>query len=136
VLPAILLTLVACTQIGAALGGDLSPWKGGGFGMFATLDGTAARFVRLVVEAPGRSEELEMRPSFEHLAARAQLFPSSARLTRLAQTVAAREARHDRPVETVKVQVWRIDYDSSMRARERLLREVTVRVAEIEPRRP
>ena len=43
--PAALLVTVALGQIVLARTVDLSPWKGGGFGMFATLDGTASRYV-------------------------------------------------------------------------------------------
>ena len=35
------------------------PWKSGGFGMFASTDGTAARYMRLFVHAPKRDEELD-----------------------------------------------------------------------------
>ena len=51
----------------------LSPWKGGGFGMFASLDARPFRYVRIFVEAPGRSEELAVPPSLEELAASAEI---------------------------------------------------------------
>jgi len=41
----VLLTVVALVQINLALTKDLSPWKGGGFGMFSTMDGPGNRQV-------------------------------------------------------------------------------------------
>ena len=42
-IPPALLALVACVQIGLARFTPLTPWKGGGFGMFATADGASNR---------------------------------------------------------------------------------------------
>lgn len=42
-----LLTLVALCQVWAAHTRHLTPWKGGGFGMFSTVDSTSARFTRI-----------------------------------------------------------------------------------------
>ena len=47
--PALLLALVAVCQIVLAKTADLTPWKGGGFGMFATLDHNAHRRLEVVV---------------------------------------------------------------------------------------
>jgi hypothetical protein len=133
--PALLLTIVAIGQIVLAHTTDLSPWKGGGFGMFATIDGTATRHVRLFVRAPDRSEELAIQPSFERAAAKAELFPSYQSLKRLADAVAARERRYRRAAAEIRVQVWRSTFDAeSLRATERLVREETIRVAESAPR--
>ena len=122
-LPAILLIVVAIAQIVLSKTANLSPWKGGGFGMFATTDGTPFRRVRIFVEAAGRSEELEIAPSQEFPAARAQLFPSDRMLGGLAEAVVARERRYGRPVETVRVEIWRTEFSPvSLDATERPLR--------------
>ena len=65
---------VASVQVVLTRTSGLSPWKGGGFGMFATTDGLAFRHVRLTVDAPGRSEQLIISPSLQETAARASLF--------------------------------------------------------------
>ena len=109
-LPAIALVVVAITQVLLAKTADLSPWKGGGFGMFATTDGTAFRHVRIFVEAEGRSEELEIAPSQEFSAACAELFPSNRMLGSLAQAVVKREQRYRRPVKTVRIEVFRTEF--------------------------
>ena len=119
--PAILAAM-ALGQIVFARSYDLSPWKGGGFGMFSTTDGTAFRYVRLFVKAPGRSEELAVAPSLEIEADRAMLFPSTRRLTSLAARAAARERRRERPVDQVTIEIWRVEFDAQLRATERRVR--------------
>jgi hypothetical protein len=127
--PAALMIAVASAQIALAFTADLTPWKGGGFGMFATLDHGAFRGVDIVVEAPGRSETLDIPPSLERLAARAASFPADWLLQRLAREVAAREQRHSRPVTTVKLSVWRTEFNpATLLATERTLRTLTVDV--------
>ena len=74
-LPPLLLTVVALLQIVLARTADLTAWKGGGFGMFSTLDHGAYRGVDIVIDAPDRSESLEIPPSLEIAAARAAAFP-------------------------------------------------------------
>ncbi len=68
----LMLCLVASRQIQTARTSDLSPWKGGGFGMFSTVDSPSARFVHAWLKTPHgeipieipewlRREELQLR---------------------------------------------------------------------------
>jgi hypothetical protein len=117
------LIVVALVQIALATTGDMTAWKGGGFGMFSTLDHGAFRGVDIVVEATERSEEIEVSPSLEVPAARAVTFPSTRNLSALAEAVVERELRHARPVEIVRLQVWRQEFDPvSLQATERTFR--------------
>jgi hypothetical protein len=50
-----LLVCIACSQIVRAHTGTLSPWKGGGFGMFASMDAPGMRF--FTVQALDRDGE-------------------------------------------------------------------------------
>jgi hypothetical protein len=84
----------------------LTPWKGGGFGMFAAVDGGAVRSMRILVEGAGRSEVLDVPPSLELDAERALALPIQPLLARLAERVAAREARRGAPVTRVTVEAW------------------------------
>jgi hypothetical protein len=128
-LPPILLTVVAALQIAMAMTGDMTAWKGGGFGMFSTLDHGAFRGVDIVVEATERSEEIELFPSLQGPAARAVAFPSNRNLRRLARAVAERERRYAMPVDTVRLQVWRQEFDPlTLHATERVLRTFSYRV--------
>ena len=109
--PVILLIAVAIGQAVLVRAFDLTPWKGGGFGMFATLDHAAFRRVDIVVDAPDRSEEVEVPPSLEVDAARAASLPAPWLLTKLAEGVAARERRNGRAVARVTLTVWRTAFD-------------------------
>ena len=128
-LPVALLLAVACLQVALARIADLSPWKGGGFGMFSTTDDAGRRHVRVFVSAPDRSEEIAIAPSLEDAARRAAVLPADFEFSRLAQRVVAREARYQRAVDTVRIEAWRIDYDrETLAATSRLIREYIYRV--------
>ena len=119
-IPAALLALVALAQIGLTRTVHLTAWKGGGFGMFSTLDHGAFRGVDVVVEGPERSEALEMPASLEEIEARAVNCPSAWLLRELAAAVAERERRHNRPVTLVKLSVWQTGFDrATLHANER-----------------
>jgi hypothetical protein len=110
-LPSLILIVVGFSQIALARTVAMTPWKGGGFGMFSTLDHGAFRGVDVVVEAADRSEAQEVPPSLEEMAARAATCPSEWLLRRLAEGVVARERRYERPVTRVKLTVWRTDFN-------------------------
>src|SRR4029453_8681006 len=81
-LPPALLVVVGLVQVASASLVHLTPWKGGGFGMFSTLDPAAFRGVDIVIDAPGRSETLDVPASLDRLAARAASCPADWRLRR------------------------------------------------------
>jgi hypothetical protein len=75
-----MLVAIACLQLYLAHAHYLSPWKGGGFGMFASIDSRRARFLRyylvtadgdIPVEAPARLrpliDEIRALPRFERM---------------------------------------------------------------------
>src|SRR5262245_23101717 len=122
-LPAVLLVIVACVQIVLTRTTDLTAWKGGGFGMFSTLDHAAYRGVDIVIEAPNRSEALAVPSSLQEIAARAASCPADWLLKTLAEEVVAREQWYERDVSRVKLTVWRTEFDSgTLRASEQTLR--------------
>jgi hypothetical protein len=122
-IPPLLLVFVAGVQIVLARTAGLTPWKGGGFGMFSTLDHGAYRGVDVVIEAPDRSEAQEIPPSLQDLAARAATCPADWLLRRLAEGIAARERRYQRPVARIKLTVWHTEFDpATLAASERTLR--------------
>jgi hypothetical protein len=129
VLPVSLLVVVACAQVTLATTAGLTPWKGGGFGMFSTTDGGDRRYVRVFVIGVERSEEIAISPSLQDAARRAALLPRDAELSRLARRVVERERRHRRPVDLVRIETWRIEYaPDSLAATTRLTREFVYRV--------
>jgi hypothetical protein len=128
-LPVALLLAIACGQVMLARTGDLSPWKGGGFGMFSTTDDGGRRHVRVFVSAAERSEEIAISPSLEDAARRAAILPRDAQLTQLARRVVEREGRYRRPVETVRIETWRIEYaPDTLAATSRRIRDFVYRV--------
>ena len=128
--PAALLVLVAIGQLRLAHTVGLSPWKGGGFGMFASLDARPFRYVRIFVQAPERSEELAVPPSLEALAASVEVLPGDHQLEQLAQGVLARERRRQRPVVDGRLEVWRVEFaPGSLTPRDRLVRTHTFNAA-------
>jgi hypothetical protein len=135
-LPVGLLLAVAAVQLTLAGTAGLSPWKGGGFGMFSTTDDAGRRRVRVFVSAPERSEEIAIAPSTEDAAERAAVLPTDGALSRLAQRVVARERRYQRPVDTVRIETWRIDYaPDTLAATSRLIRDFVYRVDATPPPR-
>ena len=123
-IPPLLLVVVACVQIGLARFTPLTPWKGGGFGMFATTDGASNRETDVLVTAAERSQELEVPPSLADAAAACEALPTERCLAALARRLADRERRHGRPVATVRVRVWRTEFAPvTLEPRRRLLGE-------------
>jgi hypothetical protein len=126
--PTVLLLAVASTQMVLAHTAHLSPWKGGGFGMFASVDGVPFRWVRLYVAAADRSEEIALPASLEDQARRVVTLPHRRAMERLARAAIAREQRRQQPVETVRVEVWRAEVSPSLDVVETLMRQITLSV--------
>ncbi|HET7220971.1 MAG TPA: hypothetical protein VFJ02_23115 [Vicinamibacterales bacterium] len=126
VLPAVLLLTVASVQMALARYAGLSPWKGGGFGMFASVDGQPFRWLRIVVSAPDRSEELAVPAALADEAHRLITWPRERAVQAFARSLIAREQRHSRPVETIRIEVWRVDISPSLDASDVLMCQMTV----------
>jgi len=122
--PPALLAVVGCLQIGLARLTPLTPWKGGGFGMFATIDGAANRHTQVLVTGPERSQELEVPASLADAAAACEALPTERCLAALARRLADRERRHARPVSSLRIRVWRTEFAPvTLEPRRRLLAE-------------
>ena len=130
-LPVSLLIVVAGVQLILVTTAGLTPWKGGGFGMFSTTDDGGRRYVRIFVSAAERSEEITVPPSLNDAARRAEALPGDTQLARLALGVVARERRYQRPVDVVRIEAWRIEYaPDTLAATPRQMREYVYRVDE------
>ena len=112
-LPAAVLVALACAQIALAFGAQLSPWKGGGFGMFATNDHGGFRHVRVYALRGGREERLEVPAELERDELRAAWLPSDGVLRGLAG--ALERAGAARGAEALRVEVWRTEFDAALR---------------------
>jgi hypothetical protein len=121
--PALLLLAVASLQIYLVHSGHLTPWKGGGFGMFSSTDGNMFRSLRVFVSAPNRSEELLLTGSLEELAAGAQMFPSDRLLRKVALAVLKDQRKKGLPAEKIEIDVWSVEFDSiDLRPHDKILR--------------
>jgi hypothetical protein len=93
-IPCTILLIVATLQFRAAYVGTLTPWKGGGFGMFATVDSLRNRFLAITAtDLAGRQYHV-VRPFGPDLGAFDALWfddtlsrPTQRRLDDLAQAV-------------------------------------------------
>lgn len=133
-LPAALLIVVAAHQLHLAATEPLTPWKGGGFGMFSSTDRGHNRRLRVWVKGPERSEEMAIPRDLTDLAMDALVFPSQGRLERLALEIERAASNQGGEITQVRIAVWRREYD-----RENLeptfvpLRDVTLEVADLAP---
>lgn len=87
--PAKLLIIVATLQLFASLGHTLSPWKGGGFGMFSTVDSPAQREIKIwIVDAAGKEHAAVLPDMSRNKALECRAWPRKECLTELATTLA------------------------------------------------
>jgi hypothetical protein len=120
----VLLALVAVAQITLARRAELSPWLGGGFGMFSSTDHGTARFVRAFALGPGGPEPLAVAPDLERQKLLARDLPTARNAGALARAVLAREPS----AGAVRVEVWRLRFDPrTLEPRPERLREAEAR---------
>ena len=105
VAPVLALVLVAANQIRLARATPLSPWKGGGFGMFSTTDSPGARRLRVVVHAADGTREVEIPERLVKLAAKAVVLPDRSRLERLARALVRLEQRTGAEIDRIEIEV-------------------------------
>lgn len=126
-LPGAALVLVALHQLFLAQSAGLSPWFGGGFGMFSTTDAGRARHLHAVVLRPGLEREVFAPESLQDLERRARTLPSDANLRALARELARLPTPDHGPPTGVRIQVWRTRYHPETLAPEsQLLRGLVV----------
>ena len=123
-LPCALLVAVAGLQLWLAHTADLTPWLGGGFGMFSTTDVGSARHLHVFVIRPGLEREVALPNSWRERARRARALPTARRLRALALDLAQTPTPDYGPPTAVRVQVWRRRFDPrTLLPSSRILRE-------------
>ena len=110
-LPVILLLIVASHQIVRSQTGHLDPWKGGGFGMFASTDGGRARYLRVFIEGLPETLEVHLEGSIGELELRAKTLPTDRNLEAVAEQALARVGDEVAPITAVRVEVWVTRFD-------------------------
>ncbi len=126
-LPSVILVLVASLQVVLARTEALSPWSGGGFGMFSTLDHGSQRHLHAFVLRPGLRREVVPPAALAGAIASAMTLPTEARLRHIATALADTPTPDYGPATGVQVQVWRARFDPETLAKaSRILREFTL----------
>ena len=132
--PSILL-LIAAAQVYQVRAHDLTPWKGGGFGMFSTVDNPRRRMVRCyLVGEDGHETPLKIPARFERLTWEVRSIPTPDRLSAFAHELVADFNQSVAKAGTgvrgryLRVEVWRVVFDS----RDHTLTPVKVREAVVE----
>jgi hypothetical protein len=110
-LPVVLLALVALNQIRMAQTTDLTAWKGGGFGMFSTLDRPRARQIRIHVVGGGRDIPLAVPAELHELEVSAKTLPTEKNLLKLGRAISATLENRLAGLEAIRVEVWRRSLD-------------------------
>ena len=101
------LAVLAIAQVVLVHTTNLSPWKGGGFGMFSTNDHGAFRTVQVTAIADDGERRVRIPAELRRLHLRARDHPTHARLMRLAL------ALEDQAPEAsaLRIEVWRALFD-------------------------
>jgi hypothetical protein len=110
-LPALLLVGVALHQIVLASTSGLSPWSGGGFGMFSSTDAGAARHLHAFVIRPGIQREVRIPEALQDWERRVVTLPSDANLRAFALALADLPMPDHGPATAVRIQVWHTEFD-------------------------
>ena len=105
VAPGLLLGL-ALAQLAGFAGFGLSPWKGGGFGMFATNDHGGFRRVRVTELAADGERPVALPPELERLQRHVREAPYDANLRRLGAALRERAPG----LGALRIEVWRTEF--------------------------
>ena len=101
-----LLAALALAQLGGWATFGLSPWLGGGFGMFATNDHGAFRRVRVTELAAGGERPVAVPSELDRLRRRAREAPRDANLRALGAALREQEPR----LGALRIEVWRTEF--------------------------
>lgn len=104
--PSVLLCLVAANQQRLVSTTALSPWAGGGFGMFSTTDMRGNRHLHVFALRLGVRRELVIPSALNQHVQHALAFPSEAALRTLAAKLTNVPTPDAGPLLTIGIQVW------------------------------
>jgi hypothetical protein len=116
-----ILLCVAVNQARLVFNEDLSPWSGGGFGMFSTTDAATDRHLHIYETTPALRRELSVPVDYEDDVRRALALPTERWLQLLAVRMGERFAIPS--TSGLEIQVWSNRYQAeTLQPRSRLLR--------------
>ena len=107
-LPTIVLVLIALSQIVLASFYNLSPWLGGGYGMFSSTDVGKNRHIHIYANSPGIKKELLYPEDLKDFVIRTKSFPTDRNLKALAQRIL--EIEDDNTLTSIEIKVWKSQF--------------------------
>ncbi len=120
-----LLVWVGATQIALTRTADLSPWLGGGFGMFSNIDSRSARHLVVLAESPGLWLEREVPEELSEAEERVRALPTQTRLRAFAERMLRVERERVPDLRRLRVQLWRTTFaPGTLAPNVRLVRDV------------
>lgn len=123
-LPALLLFAVAAHQVYLVRAHDLTPWKGGGFGMFASTDAGPARRLEVSLVRGASRTRLEIPVALRERAGRVRRLPSAERLAAFGRELDAALPASAGVYSAIRVEFWRIRFDAALEPHWTLVRGV------------
>ena len=110
-LPTLILVVVALSQIYFVNFKDLSPWYGGGFGMFSTSDvGTNRRFV-VYVYSEGIKRELTIPHKLGKLSTEVANFPIRSRINKFVSELLIFKDINSNEISHLELQLFKRKFD-------------------------
>lgn len=125
ILPSLSLIAVAIHQLFLVETQALSPWSGGGFGMFSSVDAGSTRHMHAFQIRPGLHREIGPPESLSGEVRSLLTLPSWERMRVVADELAGLTTPDHGDVTSVVLQVWHTRYDpDTLTPTSRLLREL------------
>ena len=126
-LPSIILIALALNQLVLANFLNLSPWLGGGYGMFSTTDVGSNRHLHIYLKSEGIKKELIYPPELRELALKTKSFPTNYSLSRFANTLL--ETERDEYTKSIEVQVWKSQFEKqSLQPSSKILKSLEIHI--------
>jgi hypothetical protein len=121
------LLLVAAVQLGLVYVAELTPWLGGGFGMFSTTRVDGTRHVHAFVLRPGIERGISVPSELADLKRHVRALPSDRNLERLGLALAGVETPDHGAPQATLIRVWETLYDpQTLLPVSRILRELKI----------
>ena len=118
-LPCFILLVVAANHFILTNTQHLSPWLGGGFGMFASTDVGPSRWIEVTaISKNGDETPVRLKRRYKDLKHKARALPNSNQLDALAQ-VAWKQLNKDTldkiksPITSIRIEVWKTHFDEN-----------------------
>lgn len=110
-LPVALLLVVAGNQFHLAYLHHLSPWSGGGFGMFSTVDAGRARHIHAYMVDRRVRWEVDVPAELDELILSAVTLPNDRNIHAFARGLSGSSALRDFTVEALDIEIWSTRHD-------------------------